>query len=111
MSEFTTVTRKGWGIRSKNSIGRAIFGFILAALAIVLLFWNEGRAVKRYKDLKEGAGIVVSTDSSAVDSNEGREACSCNRRSEDLRSPEGRGIRHQRASDQADPKRGNVSVG
>ncbi|MDB2642798.1 TMEM43 family protein, partial [bacterium] len=67
MSEFTTVTRKGWGTRSKNSIGRAIFGFILAALAIVLLFWNEGRAVKRYKDLKEGAGIVVSTDSSAVD--------------------------------------------
>ncbi|MCG8599723.1 MAG: TMEM43 family protein [Verrucomicrobiales bacterium] len=67
MSEFTTVTRKGWGTRSKNSIGGAIFGFFLAALAVGLLFWNEGRAVKRYKDLKEGAGVVVTTDSASVD--------------------------------------------
>jgi hypothetical protein len=67
MSEFITVTRRGWGIRCKNSIGGAIFGFILVALTVLLLFWNEGRAVKRYKDLKEGAGIVVSTDSSVVD--------------------------------------------
>ncbi|MDF1859989.1 MAG: TMEM43 family protein [Verrucomicrobiales bacterium] len=67
MSEFTTVTRRGWGSRSKNSLGGALFGFVLLAVGTVLLFWNEGRAVKRYKDLKEGAGIVVSTDSGTID--------------------------------------------
>lgn len=67
MSEFTTVTRRGWGSRSKNSLGGALFGFVLLAVGTVLLFWNEGRAVKRYKDLNEGAGIVVSIDSGTID--------------------------------------------
>lgn len=67
MSEFVTTSRRGWGSRSKNSIGGAIFGFILVAVGTVLLFWNEGRAVKRYKDLKEGAGKVVSVSAEAVD--------------------------------------------
>jgi hypothetical protein len=38
-----------------------------------MLFWNEGRAVSRYKALKEGRGIVVSVPSNRVDStNEGK---------------------------------------
>lgn len=61
------VTSQGLGGRTKNSIGGAIFGFVLLALGVVLLFWNEGRAVKRYQDLKEGAGKVVPVDSASVD--------------------------------------------
>lgn len=73
MSNFTEVTRQGLGSRSKNSIGGAIFGFLLVAISAVVLFWNEGRSVKRYKDLNEGAGKVVSVSSDSVDSaNEGQ---------------------------------------
>jgi hypothetical protein len=40
---------------------------------VVLLFWNEGRAVKTYKTLKEGAGKVVSIAADRVDAaNEGK---------------------------------------
>ncbi len=67
MSEFVEVTRRGLGGRSKDSIGGVFIGIILVAVGVILLFWNEGRAVKRYKDLKEGAGAVVSIDSSTVD--------------------------------------------
>ncbi|MEM9017937.1 MAG: TMEM43 family protein [Verrucomicrobiota bacterium] len=67
MSQFVEVTRQGLGSRTKNSMGGAVFGFVLVALGTILLFWNEGRAVKRYKDLKEGAGAVVVADSAKVD--------------------------------------------
>ncbi len=67
MSEFVEVTRRGLGGRSKDSIGGVFIGFILVAVGVILLFWNEGRAVKRYKDLKEGSGAVISIDSASVD--------------------------------------------
>jgi len=51
----------------ENSFGGVVFGIILAAGAVVMLFWNEGRAVKRYKDLNEGAAIVVSIAADKVD--------------------------------------------
>jgi hypothetical protein len=48
-------------------------GLILFVAAFPLLFWNEGRAVKRYKTLKEGGGAVVSVAADSVDpANEGR---------------------------------------
>ncbi|XPS88239.1 conserved uncharacterized membrane protein, DUF1625 [Desulfosarcina variabilis str. Montpellier] len=41
--------------------------------AFPLLFWNEGRAVKRYQTLKEGEGAVVSVSDEQVDpANQGR---------------------------------------
>ena len=67
MSDYVEVTSRGIGGRGKDSIGGAIFGFILAAVVVFALFWNEGRSVKRYKDLKEGAGAVVSVQSETVD--------------------------------------------
>ncbi len=67
MSDFVEVTRRGFGRRGKDSIGGAIFGVVLVLVGTVLLFWNEGRAVKRYKDLKEGAGAVVSVSADRVD--------------------------------------------
>lgn len=61
------VTREGLGSRTGKSFGGVLFGFLLIALSTFLLFWNEGRAVKRYEDLKEGAGAVVSAPSDQVD--------------------------------------------
>lgn len=68
MSDFVEITKRGFGSRSKGSIGGAIFGLFLVAGVTFLLFWNEGRAVKRYKDLKEGAGLVVTVASEKIDS-------------------------------------------
>jgi hypothetical protein len=67
MSQFVEVTRKGLGSRGKDSLGGLFVGFIFLAIAVAVLFYNEGRAVKRYKDLKEGAGSVVSIPSTAID--------------------------------------------
>ncbi|MDF1659231.1 MAG: TMEM43 family protein [Verrucomicrobiales bacterium] len=73
MSNLVEVTRQGFGSRSKNSIGGAIFGVLLVAISAAVLFWNEGRSVKRYKDLNEGASKVVSVASDQVDpANEGQ---------------------------------------
>lgn len=67
MSDYVEVTRRGLGSRGKDSLGGALFGVLLVIVGTILLFWNEGRAVKRYKDLKEGAGAVVSIPSDKVD--------------------------------------------
>ena len=75
MSEerFTEVTRTSWGGRIKRSFKGIIFGLILFFGAFPLLFWNEGRAVKRYQTLKEGEGAVISVSSEDVDpANNGR---------------------------------------
>ncbi len=71
--EYTEVTSTSWFSRISNSLKGIIIGSALILAAIVLLFWNEGRAVRRYQTLKEGAGAVISVKSDAVDpSNEGR---------------------------------------
>lgn len=67
MSQFVEVTRRGLGGRSKDSIGGAFVGLLLVALGTVGLFYNEGRAVKRYQDLKEGAGAVVAIEADRID--------------------------------------------
>lgn len=43
-----------------------MFGFLLVGVSAVMLFWNEGRSVKRYKDLNEGAGKVVTVSAETV---------------------------------------------
>ena len=65
------VTQQGLGGRLGGSIKGAIVGVVLAVVAVPLLFWNEGRAVKRARTLAEGAGKVVSVPAAAVDA--GRE--------------------------------------
>jgi hypothetical protein len=70
---FREVTTRSWFSRVGGSIGGMFFGLLLLLVGIVLLFWNEGRAVQTAKSLAEGAGIVVSVTSAAVDpANEGR---------------------------------------
>ncbi len=70
---FTEVTGESWFSRIGGAIKGVFSGIVLCFAAVVLLFWNEGRAVKTYKTLKEGAGTVVSVAADRVDAaNEGK---------------------------------------
>lgn len=70
---YTEVTNESWFGRIKNAVFGVLFGFVLIAVSVCLLFWNEGRTVKRYKSLKEGAGAVISIESDQVlQENEGK---------------------------------------
>ncbi len=67
------VTSVSWFGRIGRSIGGLVIGLLLILVAIVLLFWNEGRAVTTAKALAEGAGIVVSASADQVDpANDGK---------------------------------------
>ena len=75
MSEdsYTEVSEQSWFSRIGGAIKGIIFGLILFVIAFPLLFWNEGRAVKTYKTLKEGSGLVVSVPTDNVDpANQGK---------------------------------------
>lgn len=63
---ITTTTEQSWFSRIGDAIKGVVFGLILAALAFVLLFWNEGRAVKTARSLDEGGGAVVSIEAATV---------------------------------------------
>jgi Na+-transporting methylmalonyl-CoA/oxaloacetate decarboxylase gamma subunit len=64
---YTEVTRQSWGSRLKGSLRGIVVGLILIAVAVWLLFTNEGRAVRRAKSLTEGGGAVVSVPADRVD--------------------------------------------
>ena len=64
--EFTDITSQSWGGRILDSLKGILFGIVLIPISIILLFWNENRAVTTAKGLKEGAAAVVSIDASAV---------------------------------------------
>ena len=70
---FTEVTSQSWLGRIGNSIKGIFFGLLLIGGAVILLWWNEGRAVTRIKALREGSHVVVSVGSDQVDAgNEGK---------------------------------------
>ncbi|MEY3480469.1 MAG: hypothetical protein RIQ71_1244 [Verrucomicrobiota bacterium] len=56
-----------WFSRLGKAFTGIVVGIILIIIGIGLLFWNEGRAVKTYKTLKEGQGLVVDIASDSVD--------------------------------------------
>ncbi|MBW8036279.1 MAG: hypothetical protein FVQ79_11775 [Planctomycetes bacterium] len=69
MSEnsFTETSTQSWFSRLGGAFKGIIVGIILFVIAFPVLFLNEGRAVRTYKTLKEGAGQVISLDSGTVD--------------------------------------------
>jgi hypothetical protein len=72
-SAFTEATSTSWFTRIRNSFGGVVIGLVLIVGMVVLLFWNEGRAVQTARSLTEGAGAVVSVGADAVDAaNEGK---------------------------------------
>lgn len=66
---MTVVTRTStsWFSRLGGALTGAVFGFILLIVAVVGLFWNEGRSVATYESLVEGQSIVVSADAAKID--------------------------------------------
>lgn len=56
---YTEKRTISYGSRVKSSFGGIGTGFILLIAATVLLWWNEGRAVKTAKMLEEAEGVAV----------------------------------------------------
>lgn len=70
---YTQVTSRSWSSRLVGSLTGILVGVVLVVVAVGLLWWNEGRAVKRARALEEGASQVVSVAADSVDvANEGR---------------------------------------
>ena len=65
---FTEVSSEGLFSQLGGAIKGVFVGLLLIPIAIGLLFWNEGRTVKREKDLAEGRGGVVEAKADKVDS-------------------------------------------
>ncbi|MFN0075352.1 MAG: TMEM43 family protein [Prosthecobacter sp.] len=64
---YTETTSQGWFSRIGESIKGILFGIVIIPVTIVLLWWNEGRAVTTANSLKEGAAAVVNVGSDKVD--------------------------------------------
>jgi hypothetical protein len=65
---FTEVSSQGWLGRIGSSIKGILVGMLLCGISVVVLFWNEGRAVQTAKGLDEGLGAVVSASADKVES-------------------------------------------
>ena len=73
MGDFTVITQKSWFSRLGDALKGILLGLALILAAIILLWWNEGRAVLTAKGLREGAALVVAAPSDRVDpTNEGK---------------------------------------
>jgi hypothetical protein len=64
---FTETTTQGWGSRLGGSLVAALIGLVLVPAAIVLMYWNEGRAVDAIRALDRGAASVVDVNLATVD--------------------------------------------
>ena len=109
-NSFTETTSVSWFGRLRNSVGGVVIGLLLIIGMVVLLFWNEGRAVTTARSLAEGAGAVVSVGADAVEpTNEGKLIHVSGTVTTDS-DPERRRFRDQRARRAAGPQCRDVSV-
>jgi hypothetical protein len=65
--QFTEVTTQGWLQRLGGSFVAALIGLILVPVSIVVLYWNEGRAVDSIRALNRGAAAIVEVNATEVD--------------------------------------------
>lgn len=73
MGTYTETSHQSWGSRMGGSIKSVLVGVVLFLAAFPLLFWNEGRAVERARQLDQGLGAVVSiSPTELVPENEGK---------------------------------------
>lgn len=64
---ITRTTSTSWFSRVGSAFAGVLIGFILIVGCVVGLAWNEGRAVKTERGLREGASVVVNIQPDAVD--------------------------------------------
>ncbi len=70
---FTEVSSESWTERIVSSLKGILFGLVFLLIATILLYWNEGRAVRTYEGLKEGSKSVKTISADLIDAkNEGR---------------------------------------
>ena len=70
---FTTTSTQGFFSRLMGSFVGILLGPVLVIAAIVLLSWNEGRAVQAIRGLAEASGVVVEAPADTVaPGNEGK---------------------------------------
>ncbi len=62
MTSITEKHTESWSSRLGNSIKGILVGCVVALASVCLLFWNEGRTVKRYCALEEGASNYVAAN-------------------------------------------------
>ncbi|MGN0931276.1 MAG: TMEM43 family protein [Thermoguttaceae bacterium] len=60
-------TTTSWGSRIGQSFKGILTGFVLILASIALLFWNEGKTIKREKALTETGSVAVSVKSDSID--------------------------------------------
>ena len=63
----TEVSSTGWFSRVAQSFVGALFGLLLLVGAIMLIFWNENRAVDAIRGLQQGAAALVEASADHVD--------------------------------------------
>lgn len=64
---YVEESEESWFSRLGGAVKGVFIGGLIFLIGFPLLFWNEGRSVKRYRVLKEGAGSVVSVPADKVD--------------------------------------------
>ena len=67
VDQVTEVTNTSWLSRLGQAIVGVLVGIAVVIGSCVLLFWNEGHAIKTAQGLTEGAGIVRSVPADRVD--------------------------------------------
>ncbi|CAN5888950.1 hypothetical protein BH11PSE3_BH11PSE3_45400 [soil metagenome] len=73
VDQATGVARTSWLKRLGQAVVGVVIGLVAIVASVVVLFWNEGRAIKTAQGLSEGASILRSVASEHVDpANEGR---------------------------------------
>ncbi len=64
---ITETSTSGYGNRLKNSITRALLGFLFICGSVWLLWWNEYNSIKRTETLNEGEREAVSGQVKPID--------------------------------------------
>jgi hypothetical protein len=67
--QFNEVTTEGWGQRLVGSLIAALIGLLLVPGSVILLYWNEGRAVDALRALNRGAAAIVEVSADTMDAN------------------------------------------
>ena len=64
---FTEVTTQSWWDRIMGGFVAALIGLVLVPLAVIVLYWNEGRAVDAIRALGRGAASIVEISAAVLD--------------------------------------------